>query len=228
MLRTNMSFAEPLVLLCFDFKQYLKLRSGVAPFVVSTTCKAIPSLTSGRSGFADAINSQQAMAPIPSTSSSSTTANASDILRMHGASSADKSAAPVPNVVRNLLQELIEDDALMKEDAAQAKRSKKQTAKAIQFDAAAAIVQAALPNFENVPIARSPAIEEAHRLLQKSLDYDVEHKAWEGTAAEWQKSELRMQCVKAMSRTEVGRRRFQPHRPDILKSVEGKWVFQKQ
>ena len=56
--------------------------------------------------------------------------------------------------------------------------------------------------------------------------YSQQLKKWQGSKQEWLDSQLRMDSILAMSKAEVIKRRFEPHRPDLFERdlTTGKWL----
>jgi hypothetical protein len=79
------------------------------------------------------------------------------------------------------------------------------------------------PPDKNPSEPRPPAAKPSHSRID---GYSQEFKKWQGSKQEWLTSQVRMDCIKALSKGEVIKRRFEPHRPDMFEwdLTTGKWL----
>ena len=138
------------------------------------------------------------------------TNNMIDVLSMYGASHADKSTAPVPPTTAALLKDLLEDSAPQCEPP--------DTKRPQSFHPSEP-----MPTEPPDPSEPKPPAAKPHSRID---GYNQEYKKWQGSKQEWLTSQVRMDCINAMSKGEVIKRRFESHRPDRFEwdNTTGKWL----
>ena len=118
-----------------------------------------------------------------------------DVLSMYGASHLDKSAPPVPPAAAAILQDLLQD------------KEKKPSKTVVEQQQPKPSQHQQMPEFQPKPDAQASIVPNS---------YDQELKSWQGTKQEWLDSSIRSQCIQAMPRSEVVKRRFERFRPDLF------------
>jgi hypothetical protein len=146
------------------------------------------------------------------------TNNIIDVLAMYGASHADKSTAPVPPTTAALLKELLEDNSAQCESP---DKKLLQSFHPSEPKPPEPPDQGPAKSFH--PSEPKPPAAKPHSRMD---GYSQEYKKWQGSKQEWLTSQVRMDCINALSKGEVIKRRFEPHRPDLFERdlTTGKWL----